>query len=97
MKNFEEQMKENKVGFESSTQRFELRNMEMWKTHERFKSSQDGFKSHLQNEVEDRAEGFKSSSYGFESLFGAQFTFCKRDSNSRVTNSNPPSADALNA
>ena len=31
--------------------------------------------------AEDQAEGFESSSYGFESLLGAQFKFCKGDSN----------------
>ena len=41
------------VGFEFPTQRFEFRNLEMWRTHERFESSKDGFESHLQNEAEN--------------------------------------------
>ena len=47
--------------------------------------------------AEDRAEIFESSNYGFESPFGAQFKFCKGDSNPKVTDSNPPYVDALNA
>ena len=47
--------------------------------------------------VEDQVEGFESPSYEFESLISAQFKFYKKDSNSRVTNSNPHSVDALNA
>ena len=40
--------------------------------------------------TEDHAKEFDSLSYGFESSLGAQFKFCKGDSNPRVTNSNPP-------
>ena len=41
-----------KVGFESLTQWFESKNLEMWKTFEGFESLQDGFESHLQNKAE---------------------------------------------
>ena len=47
--------------------------------------------------VEGQTKGFKSSSYGFESLLGAKFKFYKGDSNPYTTIQIPLSLEVLNA
>ena len=39
--------KGNEIEFESPSQWFKSKNLEMWRTHEGFESSQDGYESHL--------------------------------------------------
>ena len=73
--------------FEFPSQRFKSQDLELWRTLEdlnpRKKDSNPIYKMKL------KAKGFKSSSYGFESLLGTQFKFCKGDSNLRNMDLNP--------
>ena len=85
-------MKRVKTGFESPTQRFESLDLDLWRTSQsdlnlQVMDSNLLFKMKLK--VEGQTKGFKSLSYGFESLLGLKFKFYKGDSNLLHNNLNP--------